>query len=86
MFLQATFSLIFFFSASKMCKQLKASTDSHTLRHYKDGDFHKVYDRKEAASSIVSFMRDPTGDVPWDEDESIGDVVHLPDILVSRSR
>uniref|UniRef100_A0A0A9YNZ9 Protein disulfide-isomerase A5 n=2 Tax=Lygus hesperus TaxID=30085 RepID=A0A0A9YNZ9_LYGHE len=66
---------------NKLCKQLKATAEPYTLRHYKNGEFHKVYDRKEAVTSIVNFMRDPTGDVPWDEDESIGDVVHLPDVL-----
>ncbi|BES97186.1 Thioredoxin [Nesidiocoris tenuis] len=66
---------------AKMCKKLKATTDPFALRHYKDGEFHKIYDRKMAAGSIVNFMRDPTGDVPWDEDDSLGEVVHVPDIL-----
>lgn len=29
-------------------------------------------------------MRDPTGDLPWDEDETAQDVVHLPDNPVSK--
>ena len=27
--------------------------------------------------SIVNFLRDPTGDIPWDEDVTATDVVHL---------
>lgn len=66
----------------KLCKKLKVPTEvPYTLRHYKDGDFHKVYDRKETAASIVNFMRDPTGDIPWNEDDSLGsDVVHLSNL------
>ena len=27
--------------------------------------------------SIVSFLEDPTGDMPWDEDVTATDVVHI---------
>lgn len=53
------------------------------LKHYKDGDFHKDYDRLETMQSMVNFMRDPTGDIPWEEDSTAVDVVHIPDALVS---
>ena len=26
---------------------------------------------------MVNFMRDPTGDIPWEEDPTAGDVVHV---------
>lgn len=33
---------------------------------------------------MSNFMRDPTGDLPWEEDVTGADVVHLTDITVSR--
>ena len=53
------------------------------LKHYKDGDFHKDYDRLETMQSMVNFMRDPSGDIPWEEDGMAVDVVHISDALVS---
>lgn len=67
----------------KLCKKLKVSPDPTALKHYKDGDFHKDYDRQPTVSSIVNFLRDPTGDLPWEEDESGADVLHLSDSDVS---
>lgn len=66
-----------------MCKKLKISADPYVLKHYKDGEFSKDYDRKETISSIVNFMRDPTGDIPWEEDATATNVVHIPDSQVS---
>lgn len=68
----------------KMCKKLKAQPSPYTLKHYKDGDFHKDYDRQLTATSMANFMRDPTGDLPWEEDPVGVDVVHVPDAVVSR--
>lgn len=62
---------------------MKASPDPIILKHYKDGDFHKDYDRQPSVSSLVNFLRDPTGDLPWEEDESGADVLHLSDTDVS---
>lgn len=67
----------------KICKKLKVPTGSNILKHYKDGDFHKDYDRQITVTSIVNFMRDPTGDLPWEEDPIGVDVVHVPDAVVS---
>ncbi|XP_021941070.1 protein disulfide-isomerase A5 isoform X2 [Zootermopsis nevadensis] len=67
--------------AKKLCKKLKVSPEPFLLKHYKDGDFHKDYDRLETVQSMVNFMRDPTGDVPWEEDGTAVDVVHIPDAL-----
>jgi len=62
----------------KLCKKLKVSTDkNYSLKHFKDGDFHKNYDRAERLKSIVTFLKDPTGDLPWEEDPQSQDVVHL---------
>lgn len=27
--------------------------------------------------SVISFLEDPSGDIPWDEDETAGDVLHI---------
>jgi len=62
-----------------MCKKLKVNPEPTVLRHYKDGEFHKDYDRQLSVQSLVSFMRDPTGDIPWEEDSSANDVLHVPD-------
>lgn len=65
--------------AKKMCKKLKVTPEPYILKHYKDGDFNKNYDRKETVNSLVNFMRDPAGDLPWEEDTSATDVVHIAD-------
>lgn len=53
------------------------------LNHYKDGKFHKVYDRLETTKSLVRFMHDPTGDRPWEEETAGKSVVHLDNPSVS---
>lgn len=64
----------------KLCRILKASPETYMLHHYKDGKFNRVYDRKETVKSLVRFMNDPTGDIPWEEEPSGKSVVHLSDI------
>ncbi|XP_055386712.1 protein disulfide-isomerase A5 [Condylostylus longicornis] len=64
----------------KICKKLKVQPSPHILKHYKDGDFHKDYDRQMQVSSMVNFMRDPSGDLPWEEDPKGADVLHIADI------
>ncbi|XP_076456070.1 protein disulfide-isomerase A5-like [Babylonia areolata] len=61
----------------KLCKKLKVYTTTFELKHYKDGEFNKNYDRKLAVKSMVNFLMDPTGDIPWDEDPTATDVVHI---------
>ncbi|KAJ8737780.1 hypothetical protein PYW08_000375 [Mythimna loreyi] len=64
----------------KLCKKLKISSDkAYYLKHYKDGEFHKDYDRNESVNSLCNFLRDPTGDLPWDEDPTATDIFHLND-------
>ncbi|XP_063394414.1 protein disulfide-isomerase A5 [Cydia fagiglandana] len=64
----------------KLCKKLKISPDKpYTIKHYKDGEFHKDYDRSESVSSMTNFLRDPTGDLPWEEDPEAADIYHLQD-------
>ena len=60
----------------KLCKKLKVTTSSYLLKHYKDGEFHKDYDRAVTVKSMVTFLKDPTGDLPWEEDPMAQDVVH----------
>jgi len=70
--------------AKKLCKKMKVPSDvGYVLKHYKDGEYHKDYDRKEVAASMINFMRDPSGDIPWDEDDAGKDVHHIPDLPVS---
>lgn len=64
----------------KVCKKLKVSPEPDKLKHYKDGDFHKDYDRRMVVQSMVTFMKDPGGDLPWDEDPTGADVQHFPDV------
>lgn len=58
---------------------MKANPSPVALKHYKDGDFHKDYDRSLSVTSMVNFLRDPSGDLPWEEDPSGADVLHIPD-------
>uniref|UniRef100_A0A1A9ZP08 Thioredoxin domain-containing protein n=1 Tax=Glossina pallidipes TaxID=7398 RepID=A0A1A9ZP08_GLOPL len=65
----------------KLCKKLKVAPDPVVLKHFKDGEYHKDYDRQISLNSMVNFMRDPTGDLPWEEDPLGKDVLHFPDYL-----
>lgn len=69
--------------SKKLCKKLKVDTESYIIKHFKDGEFYKNYDRKETVSSMLNFMRDPTGDIPWDEDSTASNIVHIADPSVS---
>lgn len=53
------------------------------IKHFKDGELNKQYDRAETVKSIVNFLLDPTGDMPWDEDPTARQIYHLGDSLVS---
>lgn len=46
-----------------MLKQIAFKVDpkSYVMKHYKDGDFHKDYDRAESTKSITRFLMDPAG-------------------------
>ncbi|VDO30271.1 unnamed protein product [Brugia timori] len=61
----------------KLCKKLKLIPKPYILKHYQNGEFHKDYDRKINTKSIYRFLLDPTGDIPWDEDPTAVNVVHL---------
>jgi len=61
----------------KLCKKYKYGTTSYDLVHFKDGEFSSVYDRKMTALSMYAFMKDPSADGPWSEEDSSSDVVHL---------
>lgn len=58
---------------------MKATPNPVVLKHYKDGDFHKDYDRQLTVPSMVNFLRDPSGDLPWEEDPNGADVLHISD-------
>lgn len=64
----------------KLCKKLKVTPQPYHLKHYKDGEFNKDYDRQMIISSMVNFMRDPTGDLPWQEDPKGVNVLHITDV------
>ncbi|PIK46849.1 hypothetical protein BSL78_16266 [Apostichopus japonicus] len=63
--------------AKKMCKKLKVSPPPVMIKHYKDGEFNKDYDRLKTVKSMAKFLKDPTGDIPWEEDPGAQDVQHL---------
>lgn len=64
----------------KLCKKLKVAPEPALLKHYKDGEFHKDYDRKLTVASMTNFLKDPTGDIPWEEEEDSVDVTHIATI------
>lgn len=69
--------------SKKLCKKLKIDPEvSYVLKHYKDGEYNKDYDRSETVSSMSNFLRDPTGDLPWDEAPDATDIYHLQDFDV----
>lgn len=64
----------------KICKKFKITLEKpYYIKHYKDGEYHKNYDRNITVSSMSNFLRDPTGDLPWEEDPSATDIFHLAD-------
>ncbi|GFO20240.1 protein disulfide-isomerase a5-like [Plakobranchus ocellatus] len=74
---KATLAYINCGADKKFCKKLKVAPEDIELKHYKDGEFNKNYDRKLAFKSMVNFLLDPTGDIPWEEDPTATDVVHI---------
>lgn len=61
----------------KLCKKLKVSPQPVMLKHYKDGNFNKDYDRKNTVKSMINFLNDPLGEMPWEEEEGTEDVRHI---------
>lgn len=61
----------------KLCKNLKVKPAMFELKHYKDGSFHKDYDRLLQEKSITSFMHNPAADPPWSEDPTAASVRHI---------
>ena len=63
---------------NKICKKFKIpGGEPFSLKHYKDGEYHKDYDRSNKAKSIVAFLRDLGGEMPWEDDPLAQEVVHL---------
>jgi len=73
----ATLATINCGKAKKMCKKLKSNPNPRELKHFKDGEYHKDYDRQDTAKSMINFLKDPAGELPWDEDSTANDVYHL---------
>ena len=61
----------------KMCKNLKLKPSPYALKHYRDGSFHKEYDRLMEEKSMLGFMSNPTAEPPWSEDPSASHVRHI---------
>jgi thiol-disulfide isomerase/thioredoxin len=61
----------------KMCKNLKVKPSLYAMKHYKNGAFHKDYDRLLEVKSMISFMGNPSADPPWSEDPSASSIRHV---------
>ena len=68
----------------KPCKKALSEDEAFVLKHYKDGNFNKDYDRSLTKTSLQNFLKDPTGDFPFDEEPSAKNVVHVNSISVSK--
>ncbi|PRD34369.1 UNVERIFIED_CONTAM: Pdia5 [Trichonephila clavipes] len=42
--------------AKKLCRKLKVSPEPHILKHYKDGEYHKDYDRKHTVQILGKLL------------------------------
>ncbi|XP_028394335.1 probable protein disulfide-isomerase A4 isoform X1 [Dendronephthya gigantea] len=63
---------------SKLCKKFKISAKyGPVLKHYKNGKFNKDYNRKDTLKSLTTFMNNPTGDTPWEEEPGAETVRHI---------
>lgn len=69
----------------KICKKSLPEGKPYVLKHFKDGAFNKDYDRQMTKSSLQNFLRDPTGEIPFEEDPTARDVVHLLETAVSNN-
>ena len=61
----------------KLCRNLKIKPAMFELKHYKDGAFHKDYDRLLQEKSLISFMHNPAAEPPWSEDPTADSVRHI---------
>ena len=61
----------------KLCRNLKIKPAMFVLKHYKEGTFHKDYDRLLQEKSMISFMQNPAAEPPWSEDPSSESVRHI---------
>ena len=61
----------------KLCRNLKIKPALFELKHYKDGAFHKNYDRLLQEKSLISFMQNPATEPPWSEDPTSESVRHI---------
>jgi hypothetical protein len=68
----------------KSCKKALPDGEAYVLKHYKDGQFNKDYDRQMTKNSLQNFLKDPTGDFPFDEEPVAKDVVHINSMSVSK--
>jgi hypothetical protein len=66
----------------QLCKKALPDDKSFVLKHYKDGTFNKDYDRQLTKNSMQYFLKDPTGDIPYEEDQTSNDVIHISDMQV----
>ncbi len=63
----------------RICKAFKASPASVELKHFHNGKFNVDYERSLSVKSIVNFLADPTGDLPWEEESDGQHVLHIGD-------
>ncbi|OQV17549.1 Protein disulfide-isomerase A5 [Hypsibius exemplaris] len=63
----------------KICKKEKTDPAAYILKHYLKGQFNRDYDRAETVKSFLTFLKDPTGEAPWEEDTTSKDVLHVED-------
>ena len=65
--------------SKKLCKKLKVSIsgESFLMRHFKDGEFHKDYDRHLTKKSLTAFILDSTGDPLWEEEPDASAITFL---------
>lgn len=68
----------------KTCKKALPDEEAYVLKHYKDGQFNKDYDRQMTKNSLQNFLKDPTGDYPFDEEPVAKDVIHITSMSVSK--
>ncbi|GAB1600815.1 protein disulfide-isomerase A5-like [Argonauta hians] len=74
---KATLIIIDCSVAKKLCKKLKMSSNTYEIRHYHEGEFNRNYERKLAVKSMAKFLQNPKGDIPWDEDPTAENIVHV---------
>jgi len=72
-------------ATKKLCDGNLDSKQKVSVKHYKEGEFNKDFNRPFKAKSFERFILDPNTEAPWEEDPIAQDVVHVDDSSLDKT-